>query len=237
MNASQIASCTNMRWTLMHTCPAYPNAPTSVRFTAQSRSADRSTMTPALPPSSSTTFFLPARSFIRQPTDGEPVKVSSLNRSSSTIRSPSSRVIGRMLTAPCGSPTPSMISATVSIVSGSLDGGLRTIGLPLAMAGDSLWAARLSGKLNGEIPAIGPIGNRRVMPTRSFEDGSRSSGMSSPVIRSASSAPRRNVSVARSTSTSASRIGLPASSAMRRPSSSRRSLMPAEMSRRMRPRS
>ena len=50
--------------------------------------------------------------------------------------------------------------------------------------------------------------------------------MSSPVIRSASSAPRRNVSVARSTSTSASRMGLPASRAMSRPSSSRRALMP-----------
>ena len=50
--------------------------------------------------------------------------------------------------------------------------------------------------------------------------------MTSPVIRSASSAPRRKVSVARSTSTSASRIGLPASSAMSRPSSSRRALMP-----------
>ena len=50
--------------------------------------------------------------------------------------------------------------------------------------------------------------------------------MSSPVIRSASSAPRRNVSDARSTSTSASRIGLPASSAISRPSSSRRRLDP-----------
>src|SRR6185436_1987169 len=97
-----------------------------------------------------TTFFLPARSFIRQPTDGDPVNVSSVKRSSSTIRAPSSRVIGRMLTSP-----------TVSIVSGSLDGGLRTIGLPLAIAGGSLCAARLSGKLNGEIAAIGPHGNRR----------------------------------------------------------------------------
>ena len=44
-----------------------------------------------------------------------------------------------------------MISATASIVSGSLDGGLRTIGLPEAIAGESLWAARLSGKLNGLI--------------------------------------------------------------------------------------
>ena len=36
-------------------------------MTAQSRSAVLSTIAPALPPSSRTTFFLPARSFIRQP--------------------------------------------------------------------------------------------------------------------------------------------------------------------------
>ena len=165
------------------------------------------------------------------------MNVSSLNRSSATIRSPSSRVMGRMLTAPAGTPAASTISATVSIVNGSLDGGLRTIGLPLAIAGDSLWAARFSGKLNGEIAAIGPIGNRRVIPTRSLEAGMRSSGISSPVMRSDSSAPSLKVSVARSTSTSASRIGFPASRAMSRPNSSRRVLMPAEISRRIRPRS
>ena len=64
-----------------------------------------------------------------------------------------------------------MISATASITSGSLDGGLSTIGLPDAIAGATLWAARFSGKLNGLIAAIGPIGKRRVMPTRSFDDG------------------------------------------------------------------
>ena len=221
----------------MQTWPAYAKPPTTVRRTAQSRSAVLSTMTAALPPSSSTTFFLPARSFIRQPTDGEPVKVSSLKRSSATIRSPSSRVIGRMETEPAGTPAASMISATRSIVSGSFDGGLSTTGLPVAIAGDSLWAARLSGKLNGLMAAIGPIGKRRVMPTRSLDDGMRSSGISSPVMRSASSAPSRNVSTARSTSTSASRMGLPASRAISRPSSSRRFLMPALISRRIRPRS
>ena len=194
-------------------------------------------MTPALPPSSSTTFFLPARAFIRQPTAGLPVKLSSLNRSSSTIRSPSSRVIGRMLTEPSGTPAASMISPTVSIVSGSLDGGLSTIGLPEAIAGATLWAARLSGKLNGLMPAIGPIGKRRVMPVRPFELASRSSGMTSPPIRSASSAPSRKVSEARSTSTSASRIGLPASRAISRPSSSRRARMPSLMARSARLRS
>ena len=180
MNASQTSSWMNIRWTLMQTWPLYANAPTSVRFTAQSMSADLSTMTPAFPPSSSTTFFLPARSFIRQPTDGLPVNESSLNRSSLTIRSPSSRLIGRIETMPSGTPTLSMISATASITSGSLDGGLSTIGLPEAIAGATLCAARLSGKLNGEMPAIGPIGKRRVMPTRSLELGMRSSGMTSP---------------------------------------------------------
>ena len=62
-----------------------------------------------------------------------------------------------------------MISATASIVSGSLDGGLSTIGQPAAMAGAILCAARLSGKLNGLMPATGPIGKRRVMPDRPFE--------------------------------------------------------------------
>ncbi len=130
-----------------------------------------------------------------------------------------------------------MISATVSIVSGSLDGGLRTIEQPAAIAGATLWAARFNGKLNGLIPATGPIGKRRVMPTRSRDEAMRSSGITSPVIRSASSAPRRNVRVARSTSTRASRIGLPASVAMSLPSSSRRALMPALIERRIAPRS
>ncbi len=61
--------------------------------------------------------------------------------------------------------------------------------------------------------------------------------MTSPYWRSASSAPSRNVRVARSTSVSASRIGLPASAAINAPSSSRRALMPALTSRRIRPRS
>ncbi len=186
-------------------------------------------MAPALPPSSSTTFFRPARAFIAQPTLGEPVNDSSRKRSSSTSRSPSSRLMGRMETAPGGSPASSMISATVSIVSGSRDGGLSTMEQPAAMAGAILWAARLSGKLKGLMAATGPTGNRRVMPTRPRDAALRSSGMVSPVMRSASSAPSRKVRMARSTSPSASRMGLPDSRAMTRPSSSRRVRMPFSM--------
>ncbi len=142
-----------------------------------------------------------------------------------------------MLTAPSGRPASATISPTVSIVSGSLLGGLSTIEQPAAIAGASLWAARLSGKLNGLIAATGPIGKRRVIPSRPRDAAIRSSGITSPTIRSASSAPRRKVSVARSTSTSASRIGLPASRAISRPSSSRRALIPALIERRIAPRS
>ena len=91
-----------MRCTLMQTWPEYANEPKTRRATAQSRSAVSSTIAPALPPSSRTTFFLPASAFIFQPTDGLPVKLSSLKRSSATIRSPVGLSMGRMLTAPCG---------------------------------------------------------------------------------------------------------------------------------------
>jgi len=138
---------------------------------------------------------------------------------------------------PSGMPTSSISSARRSMTSGSLDAGLSTIGLPDAMAGATLWTARLSGKLKGLMPAIGPIGKRRVMPTRSLELGMRSRGMTSPCMRSASSAPSRKTSEARSTSTRASRMGLPASATMISASSSRCSMTLAAMSRRMRPRS
>ena len=102
---------------------------------------------------------------MRQPTPGEPVNERSLKRSSAIMWSPSSRDMGRIETAPSGRPTESMMPATVSIVSGSRDGGLRTMEQPAAIAGATLWAARLSGKLKGLIPATGPTGKRRVTPS------------------------------------------------------------------------
>ena len=49
---------------------------------------------------------------------------------------------------------------------GACGAGIRTTGQPAAMAGAILWAARLMGKLKGEMAAIGPTGTRRVMPRR-----------------------------------------------------------------------
>ena len=43
--------------------------------------------------------------------------------------------------------------------------GFSTTGQPAAMAGASLWATRLSGKLNGAIAPTTPIGTRRVKPS------------------------------------------------------------------------
>ena len=41
-------------------------------------------------------------------------------------------------------------------MSGACGGGLRTTEHPHASAGATLWATRLSGKLNGEMPSTGP---------------------------------------------------------------------------------
>ena len=87
-NVSKTRAWTYTRCTAMQLCPAKANPPTATRATANSRSADASTITPALPPSSRMIFFRPARFFMSQPTADEPVKVSSLNRSSVTRRSP-----------------------------------------------------------------------------------------------------------------------------------------------------
>ena len=54
-----------------------------ILFAAKSRLASDSTITPALPPSSSTTFFFPARRLISQPITGLPVNVIIFIRGSS----------------------------------------------------------------------------------------------------------------------------------------------------------
>ena len=53
-----------------------------------------------------------------------------------------------------------MISAPISVRLA----GLSTKGQPTAIAGAILCAARLSGKLNGEMNEQGPIGTRFHMP-------------------------------------------------------------------------
>ena len=101
--------------------------------------------------------------------------------------------------------------------------GLSTTGQPAAIAGASLWATRLSGKLNGLIAPTTPIGTRNVNPILPSPLAVASSGTTSPASVRASAAAKRNVSTARSASTRAVLSGLAASAAMIRANSSRRS--------------
>ena len=109
------------------------------------------------------------------------------------------------------------------------------IGFPAPSAGATLWHTRLSGKLNGVMPSTGPRGNRRATPRRPLSPVSNR--ISSPVNRFASSPANVIVLIARSTSDAAYFHGLPPSRTIVVMSSSRRALMPAAASSRMRARS
>ncbi len=135
-----------------------------MRAAASSTSASASTITPAFPPSSSTTFFFPARAFRSQPTSGEPVKESSLKRSSVTSASASLRGHGRIEKAPGGSSVSASTSPIRSAPTGVALAGLRTNGHPAAIAGATLCAARFRGKLKGEMNEHAPTGTRFHMP-------------------------------------------------------------------------
>ncbi len=136
-----------------------------MRLTASSRFwVSASTTTAALPPSSRTTFFLPQRAFKSQPTPGEPVKDSSLSRSSTVNRSAPSREQASIENAPSGRSVSARISPMMMAPSGVRDAGFITNGQPTASAGAILCAARFSGKLKGEMKEQGPIGTRFHIP-------------------------------------------------------------------------
>ena len=126
---------------------------------------------------------------------------------------------------PGGSPHSSSSSSASAIAdSGVCDAGFSTTGQPAAIAGATLWATRLSGKLNGLIAPTTPIGHaqreRRACPRRRRD---ASIGTISPASVRASTAANVNVDTARCASTRAVLIGLAASSAMMRANSSVRS--------------
>src|SRR5258705_3454717 len=130
------------------------------RSAAYSKLASAQITTPALPPSSSTTFFLPAFCLSVQPTAVLPVKLSSFSRSSETRIPASSFERGKTLRAPAGHPACSMICGKRSEVSEVCGAGFSTMVQPAAIAGASLCATKLIGKLNGVIAAMGPSGKR-----------------------------------------------------------------------------
>ena len=109
---------------------------------------------------------------------------------------------------PSGRSVSARIWPSTSADSGVLGAGLSTIGAPQAMAGATLCATRLSGKLNGEMPSTGPIAKRRTIAMRPSAAASVSRRCSSPENLRAS-APQRKVDTARATSALAHMIGLP----------------------------
>src|SRR3546814_459623 len=100
---------------------------------------------------------------LAQPTR-PPVKLSSRMRSSSTSRPASSLLQGRIENAPLGRSVSASTAPMISAPTGVFAAGLSTNGQPAAIAGATLCATRLSGKLNGVMNAHGPMGTRLAMP-------------------------------------------------------------------------
>src|SRR5271156_1256267 len=100
-----------------------------------------------------------------------PVKLSIAIRSSATSCAATSFEHGKTLIAPSGHPESRMARPSHNAVIGVWGAGFMMMGFPDAIAGASLCATRLMGKLNGVIPRIGPNGNLRDKAIRPFVPG------------------------------------------------------------------
>lgn len=200
----------------MQDCPAWLKPATAILRAAASQSPSASMITGELLPSSRFTFFLAARARIPQPTSGEPVKVIMATSGWSTRRLPTTDD-GPVTTLryPGGRPHSSRSRVARAMAeSGVWLAGLRTTGHPAAMAGASLWATRLRGKLNGVIAPTTPMGTRRVKASLPSPTSEASRGTISPARRRASAAENVKVLTARRASTRAVFKGLAASTAI-----------------------
>ena len=117
-----------------------------------------------MPPNSSVTFLRPARAFISQPTTSEPVKLSSLKRSSVTKTSACSRSQGNTENAPLGKSVSANTSAIFNAEIGVALAGFNTKGQPAAIAGAILCAVKFNGKLKGLIKDTVPMGTCLTIP-------------------------------------------------------------------------
>ena len=182
MNASTMSWCTSTRWVEMQLCPAWENPATRILLAAVFQSLSASMITGALLPSSRPTRLRGALARMPQPTSGDPVNVIMAMSGCSTMALPT--VLPPPVTTcrySAGRPHSSTSSAPrATALSGVCDAGLRTTGQPAAIAGASLWATRLSGKLNGEIAPTTPIGTRIAKPTLPSPAAMASSGTISP---------------------------------------------------------
>jgi hypothetical protein len=173
----------------MQLWPANEKPCVAVAVAAASMSASRSTISGVELPSSRLTRLRGARSRRPQPTPLEPVKVSTLTRSSSTSTSPiSAEGPTRTFSHPGGSPASVSSSARSRAESGVWLAGFSTTAQPAARAGAILCATRFSGKLNGLMAPTTPMGSRRVIASLPSPAWEASIGIVSPVSLRASTA-------------------------------------------------
>ena len=215
VTCSAISRCTSTRWVEMQLCPAWANPATRIFDTAVFQSLSPSMMTGALLPSSRPTRLRGARARMPQPTSGDPVNVTRAMPGWSTMALPTVPPLPVTTCSHSGGRPHSSISSSARAIAdnGVWLAGLSTTGQPAAMAGASLWATRLSGKLNGEIAPTTPIGTRMAKPILPSPAAMASSGTISPSNVRASAEANRNVPTARCASARAVRIGLAASAA------------------------
>src|SRR3978361_1840423 len=105
----------------------------------------------ALPPSSSVTCLCGTDFWICQPTGPEPVNDTTGSRSSATSDDAWSFGTLIALTMPTGRSVSATISASTSADSGVFGAGFKTTGAPTAIAGATLWASSVGGKVTGDM--------------------------------------------------------------------------------------
>ena len=218
----------------MQTCPALAKPVTATASATFCGSASSSTMTGLFEPSSIVTRFNPAKRQICSPTSALPVKLILRTRGSLQITWPSAapEPVTQAI-ASSGSPASSSNSTSLSEESGVSEAGLSSTALPPAIAGPTLCATRLSGKLNGVIAATMPHGTRRVNPSLPTPPGVASNGTVSPCKSRAASADKSRVSIARPASMRPSASTLPSSRLIRQARSSCCSAMSCAVRRRI----
>jgi hypothetical protein len=169
---------------------------------AWSRSASLSTITAALPPSSSTTFFLPALAFRSQPTPGEPVKDSSFSRSSVVNRSAPVAAGGQDREGAFGRSVSASTSPMMIAPSGVMAGRLHHEGAAHGDGRRDLVRGQVEREVERRDEAARP--DRHPLPHAHVALGPRRDveRLDLAVIAHASSAAMRKVSISRVTSPS-----------------------------------
>ena len=119
----------------------------------------------SLPPSSSVTFFKLSAAFAITllPVGVDPVSAILRMSGCSTMASPVAGPRTTLIT-PSGRPPSISASMQARVARGVVLAGFNTTVLPAAMAGATLFAARVSGKFHGTMAPQTPIGMRTTSP-------------------------------------------------------------------------